>query len=152
MCRNTEKRAWIFRGRLIRAHLPPPLRANPRFRPTPCHAKYSVRTMENISFENLSYTRAWTKGNWIPVRGGETRMWTEGPRFQATGTRAPLHPLRPPCRRFTAFFFVSSSFLIAANRDVKTIRDPLGRLGSDAQFFLRLQPLVLSLFRSTPCV
>lgn len=41
-----------------------------------------------------------------------------------SSNRDPLDPspTPPPCRRFTAFFLVSSSFLIAANRDVKTIR------------------------------
>jgi len=46
----------------------PPL--TPRSDQPPCpDAKYPARTMEYISFENLSHAKSSTKGNWIPVRG-----------------------------------------------------------------------------------
>lgn len=52
-------------------------------------AKYPVRTIEYISFENLSHAKSSTKGNWIPVRGRDG-MWTEAPRFQGRLLHTPL--------------------------------------------------------------
>jgi hypothetical protein len=58
----------------VRGHLSPSTRLSPPLTPRsdqpPCpDAKYPARTMEYISFENLSHAKSSTKGNWIPVRG-----------------------------------------------------------------------------------
>ena len=141
-------------------------------------AKYPVRTMEYISFENLSHAKSSTKGNWIPVRGRDG-MWTEVPRFQGRLLHTPLvsfslssslrlrlscSPRPSPRRHFTLvsqlLFFNASSFLIAANRDVKTIRALLLDSEPDAQFFSRyrkpsrllvLLPSIICLWRKAWC-
>lgn len=127
-------------------------------------AKYPVRTMEYISFENLSHAKSSTKGNWIPGTEEETAC-EQRPRDFKGGYCVPPScrsfslsitmpapsrcPPPSPRLRFTLvsqlLFFDASSFLIAANRDVKTIRGPLARLGTRCSILFSLsQTLLLS--------
>lgn len=130
--------------------------------------------MEYISFENLSHAKSSTKGNWIPVRemrryvnSGpgrfQGRYWTSSPLISCFLSFSLLLPalsyslFRP---RFSTFFLSSlsfflscslsfslnaSSFLIAANRDVKTIRVPLARLGTRCSILFWLSVVLLHL-------
>ena len=82
-------------------------------------------------------------------------MWTEGPAISSNRdprrTPAPLHPLVVVSPLF--FSLVSSSFLIAANRDVKTIRALLA--DSDpmlSSFFAYSHSFSLSLSFHPSCI